>query len=651
MYNLPMPPETEKLGALYDSNTKSVCFALWAPSAFEVQVNLYKHHASNVPDYVLEADYNRSYGVWSVVFDEEDPENFAYDFSVRTIRGKNFCLDPYAKSMVAFRNDGTSGRAVVIDMQSDLSGKKLTSNHFVTLQKYSDAIIYEVSVRDFTSSPDSGTKTHGTFSAFIEKIPYLQSLGITHIQLMPVLSFYFSDELSQKYENAGTVRNNNYNWGYDPHSYFSPTGWFSSNPADPYSRIRELRQLIVACHEAGIGVILDVVYNHMATIEFLDRIVPGYYFRSNENGSLKGNSGCGNDTASEMPMMHRLITDSLVYWTKEYGVDGFRFDLMGLIESSTVLDGLEKCRAINPSTIFVGEGWKMYNGPEDTKGMDQNLMESTTGVAVFSDEYRDILKAGGMNEEKKGFITGQNININTVFQNCLGNPQTYFKSSTPENIVNYIDCHDGLTLHDVIAHNCRLADSNPKEKAEIIARMKLGNFMVLTSNGIAFLHSGQERGRTKTNICGWNEECVGRFVRNSYDSSDNINNFVWEIDADYAELLEYTKRLIAFRKGHEEFRNVYGNSKGTAELVAGLPEDGQVLGYYLKNFNADSYVVLVNASMKMYKFQLENANNFSVVFDAAGTNKNLGVQVHNKKNGTVIVEVKPLSAVILHVQS
>lgn len=650
MYNLPLPPETEKLGALYDSNTKSVNFVLWAPSAFEVQVNLYKQHVSTVPDYVLEAVYNRASGVWSVVFDEVDPENFAYDFSVRTIRGKNFCLDPYAKSMVAFRNDGTSGRAVVIDMQSDLSGGKLFSNHFVPLKKYSDAIIYEVSVRDFTSSPDSGTKTHGTFTAFIEKIPYLQSLGITHIQLMPVLSFYFSDELSQKYENAGTVKGNNYNWGYDPHSYFSPSGWFSSNPADAYSRIRELRQLITACHEVGIGVILDVVYNHMATIEFLDRIVPGYYFRSNENGSLKANSGCGNDTASEMPMMHRLITDSLVYWTQEYGVDGFRFDLMGLIESSAVLDGLKKCREINPSTIFVGEGWKMYNGPENTKGMDQDLMESTTGVAVFSDEYRDILKAGGMNEEKRGFITGQNININTVFQNCLGNPQSYFKSSTPENIVNYIDCHDGLTLHDVIAHNCRLADSNPKEKDEIIARMKLGNFMVLTSNGIAFLHSGQERGRTKTNICGWNEECVGRFVRNSYDSSDNINNIVWKLDEDYEELLEYTKRLIAFRKEHEEFRNVYGNSKGTAELVMNLPEKGQVVGYYLKNYHADSYVVLVNASMKKYKFHLENTNKVSVLFDAAGTSKNLGVQVHDKKNGTVIVEVKSLSAVILHVE-
>jgi type I pullulanase len=688
MYKYPIPPSDMQLGAIYNSSAKCVHFSLWAPSSFDVQVNLYKEHVSIMPDYTILAEFDRATGVWSVDFDEADPENFAYDFSVRTVRGINNCLDPYAKSMTAFRNDESIGRGVIVDLDSKAAGKSFLQNfeqplgtrNFIPLKNYSDAIIYEVSIRDFTSSPDAKTKTHGTYLAFIEKIPYLKSLGITHIQLMPVLNFYFNDELSQHYENSGTVHGNNYNWGYDPHSYFSPEGWYSSAPADAYARIRELRQLISCCHKAGLAVIFDVVYNHMATTDFLDKIVPGYYFRSNEDGTLKNNSGCGNDTASEMPMMHRLIVDSLIYWTKEYGVDGFRFDLMGLIESSAICEALKKCRNINPNTIFIGEGWKMYDGPEGTHGMDQDLMESTTGVSVFSDEYRDILKAGGMSEEGLGFITGLKTNVFTLFRNCMGDPQKYFTVSSADNVVNYIACHDGLTLHDCIAHNCRLADSNPAEKKEIILRIKLGNFFVLTSRGIAFLHSGQESGRTKPDICGSSDESVGRFVRNSYDSSDNINGFVWTLDNAYSEVFEYTKLLCAFRKEHAEFRSATSTvgRYSKASLLANLPHSGLVLGYTINEFSTHeqenqngtnkkgTYVVLVNASKQIHKFTLLTLSDnttkavkigdltqVQIIFDTSGSNGTSGVTIHespDKRGGVPLVVVDPLSAAILYIK-
>ena len=220
----------------------------------------------------------------------------------------------------------------------------------------------------------------------IEKIPYLKSLGITHVQLMPVLNFYFTDETKTAYEGSGTVSGNNYNWGYDPHNYFTPEGWYSSNAADPYARVAELRTLINELHKAGLGVLLDVVYNHMGSVSFLDDVVPGYFFRTNAQGKLTSASGCGNDVATERVMARKLIVDSLAYWTREYKVDGFRFDLMGLMDTETVLSGYAAAKAINPDTLFEGEGWKMYNGPAGTSGMDQKYMTKTDSIAVFNDE-------------------------------------------------------------------------------------------------------------------------------------------------------------------------------------------------------------------------------------------------------------------------
>ena len=567
-----LPSSNGSLGALYDAATQSCCFSLWAPTSRAVSVNLYQNAGDLTPAFTVPLRYDDATGLWCGSFAEADPEGFLYDYTLTNEMGTHTVLDPYSLSMAAYTGNGGIGRGAIINLQKETL-KPEREYPYITLQKREDAIIYEVSVRDFTASPDSGVKNiPGTYRAFIEKIPYLRELGITHIQLMPVLNFYYTDETNQQYEDAGTVHNNNYNWGYDPHNYFTPEGWYASEPENPESRVRELRELINECHRAGIGVLLDVVYNHVARTDLFDAIVPGYYFRTNPDGSYTNASGCGNDVASERLMVRKLIVDSAEHWVKNYQVDGFRFDLMGLLDTETVLEAYNRCRALNPSVLFIGEGWKLYNGTEGTVGLDQRFMTQTDSVAVFNDEFRDLVKAGGMNEEGKGFLTGGNVDLKQLFYNCIGLPQCNYTADSPGDNVQYLVCHDGLTLHDCIAHNAGLDEDIPAQRQELIARIKVGNALALTCQGIAFLHAGQERGRTKPNVHGTEEECVGAFVRNSYDASDSVNRIVWTLDEDYAELLAYTRGLIALRKQFDVFR--IGDAGRIAQAAAFLPAEG-----------------------------------------------------------------------------
>lgn len=572
-----VPSFDMQLGAVYNAQDKSCRFSLWAPLAHAVSVNLYRNGGDEEPLCTVPLVRDTHTGVWQWLVTEPDTELLFYDYRVTDEQGSRTVLDPYAVSMAAYTGNGGMGRGAVVDLHKKTL-KPEREYPFVSLTKREDAVVYEVSVRDFTVSPDSGVyNIPGTFRAFIEKIPYLQALGITHIQLMPALKFYYTDETNRRYEDAGTVHNNNYNWGYDPHNYFTPEGWYASEPEHPESRVRELRELINECHRAGIGVILDVVYNHAARTDIFDAIVPGYYFRTNPDGSYTNGSGCGNDIASERQMVRKLIVDSAVHWVQEYRADGFRFDLMGLLDTETVLEAYRRCRALNPSVLFIGEGWKMYTGAAGTIGMDQLYMTQTDDVAVFNDEFRDLLKAGGMNEAGKGFLTDGNPDLTQLFYNCIGCPQRNYTADSPGDNVQYMVCHDGLTLHDCIAHNAGLDERNPTQKKELIARSKLGNALLLTSQGIAFLHAGQERGRTKPNIHSAAAECTGAFVRNSYDASDSVNRIVWTLDEDYAALLAYTRGLISLRKQYNLFR--IGDAQRIAQVAAFLPADSVSAAY------------------------------------------------------------------------
>lgn len=648
-----LPAKNATLGAVYDAKTKSATFSLWAPTSSKAVLNLYKNDEAENPDYTASMKLDAKTGVWSVLFNEVDPDGLFYDISLTNAKGTVKVLDPYAQSMAAYRNTGGSGRAAVINMASAKALPRGGMNApYVSLKQREDAIIYEMSVRDFTISPDANVKeAPGTYLSFIEKIPYLKNLGITHVQLMPVVNFYFTDETDRSYEATGTTNDNNYNWGYDPHNYFTPEGWYASDARDPYARVAELRTLIDELHKAGIGVLLDVVYNHMAGTSFLDDIVPGYFFRTNAQGKPTSNSGCGNDVATERIMARKLIVDSVVHWVKEYKVDGFRFDLMGLMDTQTVLDSYNESKKLNPDVLFVGEGWKMYNGPTGTVGMDQDYMTKTDYVAVFNDEFRDVLKAGGFNEQGRGFLTGQGPMTEKLFKNILGQPQSNYKADDPGDNLQYIVAHDGLTLFDTISHNAKLDVAIPEQKAELVKRIKMGNFVVLTSQGIAFMHGGQERGRTKPNLKNSQNETIGKFVRNSYDSADNINQFVWTLDSDFQGVLDYTASMIALRKAHDVFRIGDMAKINRAATLLPCPEDNRLTLAYTLEWNDGTWLIAMNAEKKEMTFETGlNLSSATVFADqrggiVAGDDKLSGATISGTK-----LSVEPLTSIVIRVK-
>ncbi len=618
-----LPARDAILGAVYNRAAKSASFTLWAPTSSEANVLVYKSDRATAADWTVPMTLDTKTGLWSATFNTADPNGMFYNYQVTNSKGTVIVLDPYARSMAAYRNEGGPGRGAIVDMNDPraLPAGGMTAG-FAPLAQREDAIIYEISVRDLTIGPDAGVRGKpGTYTAFIEKIPYLKSLGVTHIQLLPVVNFYFTDETNQRYEGTGTTGNNNYNWGYDPHNYFTPEGWFASDPSNPYARVAELRTLINELHKAGLGVILDVVYNHMAGTQFLDDVVPGYFFRINAQGKFTSNSGCGNDVATERAMSRKLIVDSVRHWVQEYKVDGFRFDLMGLMDSQTVLDAHAAAVAINPNTLFQGEGWKMYNGAPGTVGMDQNYMTKTDKVSVFNDEIRDLLKAGGFAEEGQGFITKKGVDTQRLFKNLMGQPQINYKADDSGDNMAYIAAHDGMTLHDSISHNAKLDDSIPEQAAEIARRIKMGNWFVLTSQGVGFLHGGQERGRTKPNLNNVRNETIGRFVRNSYDSADNINQIVWTLKPEYQSVLDYTRSMIALRRQFSVFRIGDMAQINQKAVLLPSPEESRLTIAYSIDWTDGKWFMLANGEAKAMTFDLgESVAAAKVMSDANGAN-------------------------------
>jgi pullulanase len=605
------PDEDYQLGAIYADG--SVEFRVWSPFAEEITAVLYDTSVAAAPpdaDPVAEVALamDEATGVWSGSFNERDPDGLFYNYRITQGDGSvRDTLDPYALSMDAYMNEGGAGRGAIID-----PAKALPDGGWEGLenardggyyQKREDAIIYEVSIRDFTISPDAMVRAEpGSYDAFIEKIPYLVEMGVTHIQLMPTLNFYYTDETDKSYDGSGATSNSNYNWGYDPHSYFTPEGWFSSDPSDPYARVVELKNLVKAAHDAGLRVLLDVVYNHMGSTNFLEHIVPGYYFRRNANGTFTSASGVGNDYASTRKMARKLIIDSVTYLVSEYKIDGFRFDLMGLTDTETMERAYAAAAAIKPDVLFEGEGWTMYNGPGGTRGTDQNYMTDTDNIAVFNDEIRDALKGGGFNEEVQAFITGGQRSALPIFRNLIGQPQANYTADDPGDSMLYIAAHDGLTLADSIAHNLELSNRTAEGRAEIAQRAKLGNFMILTGQGIPFLHAGQERGRSKPNVNNSLNETIGRFVRNSYDSADNINQFLWNVPAEYRELNDFTRGLIQIRRENEVFRLATMAEVDAAATF--LEQEGNFQLAYSLAHDEGTFFVLVNAHRQPKTFEL-----------------------------------------------
>ena len=645
-----------KLGADLKEEGKQVDLTLWSPSADKVSVVIYdKNDPEKVVGTVALEKGER--GTWKQTLDSTnklgitDFTGYYYQYQIERQGKTILALDPYAKSLAAWNSDDAKiddahkvAKAAFVN-PAKLGPQDLTYGKIRNFKSREDAVIYEAHVRDFTSDPAIAkdlTKPFGTFEAFIEKLDYLKNLGVTHIQLLPVLSYYFVNELKNHERlSAYASSNSNYNWGYDPQNYFSLTGMYSSDPKNPEKRIAEFKNLINEIHKRGMGAILDVVYNHTAKVDLFEDLEPNYYHFMDADGTPRTSFG-GGRLGTTHHMTKRLLVDSIKYLVDTYKVDGFRFDMMGDHDAASIEEAYKAARALNPNLIMLGEGWRTYAGDENmpTKAADQDWMKHTDTVAVFSDDIRNNLKSGYPNEGQPAFITGGKRDINTIFKNLIAQP-TNFEADSPGDVIQYIAAHDNLTLFDIIAQSIKKDPSKAENYAEIHRRLRLGNLMVLTAQGTPFIHSGQEYGRTKqfrdpaykTPVA---EDKVPNkshllrdkdgnpfdypyFIHDSYDSSDAVNKFDWTKATDgkaYPENVksrDYMKGLIALRQSTDAFRlKSLKDIKDRVHLITvpgqnGVEKEDVVIGYQITAPNGDIYAVFVNADEKAREFNLGTA--------------------------------------------
>ena len=532
--------EGDDLGATWTAEGTS--FRLWAPTATDVRVNLYTTGNPDANDLFeqiqMEPDVN---GTW-IAAKAGDLNGVYYTYEVTVDGETRIACDPYA------RTTGVNGqRAMVIDLDStDPAGWDADVDPHYD-DSIVDAIIYELHVRDLSIDESSGITNKGKFLGVIESgttnasgqptgLDYMKSLGITHLHLLPSYDYASVDE---------TDPDAAFNWGYDPVNYNVPEGSYSTDPYNGEVRVKEMKQMIKTLHDNGISVVLDVVYNHVFDAESFcfNRIVPGYFSRISDTGVYSNGSACGNDTASERAMVKKYIVDSVKYWADEYHMDGFRFDLAGLIDTETINECIEEVHKTHPNVIFYGEGWNM--GTQVTKeGYTMTTQANSQAVpefAFFSDTVRDSIRGSNSNASKQGFAAGAGGYTSAIRDTFMGKA-TWCKS--PSQTVNYASCHDGYTLFD------RLTLSMPNAEFENIVRSnKLSAAVVLMSQGVPFFQAGEELLRSKPL-----EE--GGFEHNSYKSPDSLNSIKWDVlsDQHYSAVSAYYAGLIEFRKAHPALR-------------------------------------------------------------------------------------------------
>lgn len=555
------------LGVKVESNDTS--FKLWAPTATQVKLKLRPQDGSYAEIVKMKREDR---GIWSIVVNR-DLEFYQYTFLVLVNQKWREAVDPYAKAVTA---NGLQG--VIIKPEKTHRVKPILS----PFESPVDAIIYETHMRDFTIHPKSGVKNKGLYLGAGELntmgndnkstgLSYLIELGITHIEFLPLNDFAGVDELNPDKE---------YNWGYNPIHFNAPEGSYSTNPTNPYSRIMELKQLIENIHHAGLRVIIDVVYNHVYIRETssFEKVVPGYYFRHNEFGFPSNGTGVGNDIASERKMVRKFIVDSVQYWMEEYHVDGFRFDLMGILDVGTMNEVRKVCFNFEKETLLIGEGWNLNTPlPLNQKAIIRN-QDKIPQIAQFNDQFRDTIKGSTFNLFEKGYAFGNDHYIEAVCEGLTGsigfNQKENGLFNEPYQSVNYVECHDNHTMWDKLTSCHPDADDSIRMKYH-----RLATGMVILAQGIPFLHSGQEFFRTKQGD------------GNSYRSPDSINQLDWDRKSQYIENVEYIKGLIQIRKALSCFR-----MRTTAEIKSNihqLPITAPVIGFLYQNQTRDLHEVLL----------------------------------------------------------
>lgn len=557
-------------------------FKVWTPVAKEVVLCLRK---PGEPLEKVALDY-RSNGVWHTHI-EGDCERAQYYYE-GTVNGKTRVFtDPYGVASTA-----NGQESVVIDRTKTRAfehPKPPFSEHL------NDAVIYEVSVRDFTMAFDDPAKA--TFLGFVKTgfqtpqgkpagFDYLKSLGVTHIQLLPIYDFEGVDE---------THRFDKYNWGYNPSQYNVPEGSYASDPHDPYARINELKALIDACHANGFRVIMDVVYNHVyetRTFPF-EAMVPGYAFRVDAQGIMTDSSGCGNDLATERKMIRKFIIDSALYWLKEYNIDGFRFDLMGLIDVKTINRLRQKMELFDPTLVLYGEGWNIPSTLPDIHRAHMNNKHVLYTVGHFNDRFREAIKGATFNVKDVGYIQGQ-FKDQALIAHLLQGSVRDGQFRAPMESLNYVECHDNHTLFD------KLMLALPEVPlAERLKMQRLATAMVLLAQGVPFLHAGQEFFRTKGG------------VENSYQHPDAVNQIDWSLVDQYPDAVDDVRQLIQLRLKEPLFRLKSRSSILKHTHVYFSPHGCAV--YELKK-GSTHYVVVFKCQPNHETMTLDEP--FEVVFDS-----------------------------------
>lgn len=627
------------LGASYSK--KATTFKVWSPNAASVRVNIFEHGSDNEGDagsiMSRAMSLDKTTGVWSVTING-DLLNKYYTYSVTHGKTTKETADVYAKAC------GVNGqRSMVVDLGTTNPDGWENDKH-VLVQNQTDASVWEISVADFSSSESSGVSeaNRGKYLAFTEEgttvngvqgasstcVDYLKKLGVKYVQIMPFYDFGSVDESKNIMDQ--------YNWGYDPVNYNCPEGSYSTNPKKGEVRIKECKQMIQALHNAGIGVIMDVVYNHTYTSDsWFQRTVPNYYYRMNNDGTFSNGSGCSNDTASEHLMFRKYMIDSVTYWASEYHIDGFRFDLMGLHDVTTMnsirtaLDNLY-ADGSGSQILMYGEAWDMATNCDEgtVLASQKNLKQLSDRIGAFDDTIRDAIK-GSTGGTDGAFVQEGSRRANLKTGIAGQSDTTTGWANVPSQCVTYASCHDNLCLYDKLVGSVYGADGKYRKRYEdLVAMNKLSAAIVITSQGIPFSLGGEEFCRSKDGD------------ENSYASSRKENMLDWENVDLYSDVIEYYRGLYKIRDAFAAFSDSTAATANSLTYLSDVPKG--VMGYTINNTESGKWsqmCVIFNGS--------DSAQNVTAKGDWVVLADNKTAGLRNIKNVTNSVKVEAHSAVIM----
>lgn len=627
------------LGASYSN--KATTFKVWSPNAASVRVNIFEHGSDNEGDagsiMSRAMSLDKTTGVWSVTING-DLLNKYYTYSVTHGKTTKETADVYAKAC------GVNGqRSMVVDL-STTNPEGWENDKHVLVQNQTDASVWEISVADFSSSESSGVSeaNRGKYLAFTEEgttvngvqgasstcVDYLKKLGVKYVQIMPFYDFGSVDESKNIMDQ--------YNWGYDPVNYNCPEGSYSTNPKKGEVRIKECKQMIQALHNAGIGVIMDVVYNHTYTSDsWLQRTVPNYYYRMNNDGTFSNGSGCSNDTASEHLMFRKYMIDSVTYWASEYHIDGFRFDLMGLHDVTTMnsirtaLDNLY-ADGSGSQILMYGEAWDMATNCDEgtVLASQKNLKQLSDRIGAFDDTIRDAIK-GSTGGTDGAFVQEGSRRANLKTGIAGQSDTTTGWANVPSQCVTYASCHDNLCLYDKLVGSVYGSDGKYRKRYEdLVAMNKLSAAIVITSQGIPFSLGGEEFCRSKDGD------------ENSYASSRKENMLDWENVDLYSDVIEYYRGLYKIRDAFAAFSDSTAATANSLTYLSDVPKG--VMGYTINNTESGKWsqmCVIFNGS--------DSAQNVTAKGDWVVLADNKTAGLRNIKNVTNSVKVEAHSAVIM----